>query len=291
MPRSSWKGYLKLSLVSVPVRGYTATKSSAEIRLNQLHAPCHSRIKYQKVCPIHGEVPKDEIVSGYEFAEDQYVIVDAAEIEQLRSERDRAINVDAIVAPRKIDTAYMTDKTYYLVPDGAVGHKPFALIQKCLADDDLEAVARVVLFGREELVLLRPVENLIAMTALKYAAQVMTADVLKEEVAEPSLAKEELALTKTLLKAFEKKKFSIGVYRDEYVENLRKLIEAKVEGKELVSPPPTEEPQVINLMDALKKSVAAAQGDARPATEKASSRKMASSARRRAKPKSRRKTG
>jgi DNA end-binding protein Ku len=236
-------------------------------------------------------VPKDEIVSGYEFAEDQYVVIDTDEIEQLRSERERAINVDAIIAPRTIDEAYFTDKTYYIVPDGAVGHKPFALIQKCLADDDMQAIGRVVLFGREELVLLRPVENLISMTALKYAAQVTTADVLKDEVAEPSLAKEEIALTKTLLKAFEKKKFKIESYQDDYVDKMRKLIEAKVEGKELVTPPPSEEPQVINLMDALKKSVAAAQNEEKPAA-KATSRRMAPSARsRRAKPKSGRKTG
>jgi DNA end-binding protein Ku len=289
MPRSSWKGYLKISLVSVPVRGFSASKSSGEIRLNQLHSECHSRIRYKKVCPIHGEVPKDEIVSGYEYAEDQYVVVDPAEVEELRTEADHAINVDAIVAPRSIDTAYMTDRTYYLVPDGAVGHKPFALIQKCLADDDREAVARVVLFGREELVQLRPVENLIAMTALKYDDEVTHADVLKDEVAEPALDKEELSLTKTLLKAFEKKKFNIAAYRDEYIEKLRTLIEAKVEGKDIVTPPPTEEPQVINLMDALKKSVAAAQGDERPAAKKTNGKLAPSSRSRGKKPK--RKTG
>lgn len=294
MPRSSWKGYLKLSLVSIPVRGYTANKSGGEIRLNQLHSTCHSRIKYQKVCPIHGEVPKDEIVSGYEFAEDQYVVVDADEIEQLRSERDRAINVDAIIGPRSIDAAYYTDKTYYLVPDGAVGHKPFSLVQKCLAEDDLQAIARVVLFGREELVVVRSVENLLAMTALKYASQVTSPEVLREEIPEPSLDKNELALTKTLLKAFEKRKFNIASYHDEYVEKMRQLIEAKVEGKELVSPPPTEEPKVINLMDALRQSVAAAQGkspkSAAPSRE--STKKAVASARaRRAKPKGRRKTG
>lgn len=277
MPRSSWKGYLKLSLVSVPVRGYSANKSSAGIRLNQLHSTCHSRIRYQKVCPIHGEVSKDEIVSGYEYSDDRYVVVDPAELEQLRSEKDHAINVDAVVAPKLIDPVYFTEKTYYLVPDGAVGQKPFALIQKCLADDGVYAVARVVLFGREELVLLRPVENLIAMTSLKYEAQVSHAETLRDEIPEPALDREELKLAQTLLKAFEKKKFSLAQYKDDYVEKLTALIEAKVEGKELVTPPATEEPQVINLMDALKRSVAAAQGESPPS--KPSRRKMAPSAR------------
>src|SRR6476619_4592626 len=148
MPRSSWKGYLKLSLVSVPVKGYTANVASAEIRLNQLHSECHSRIRYQKVCPIHGEVPKEEIVSGYEYAKGEYVIIEPEEIAKLRGERERAVTIDAIVSQHTIDPVYFTDKTYYLTPDGAVGQKPFALIQKCLADEELQAVGRVVLFGR-----------------------------------------------------------------------------------------------------------------------------------------------
>ncbi|HEY2412977.1 MAG TPA: Ku protein [Pirellulaceae bacterium] len=258
MPRSSWKGYLKLSLVSVPVRGYTANIAASEIRLHQLHSECHSRIKYQKTCPIHGEVPKEEIVSGYEYAKGEYVVIEPEEIARLRGERERAVTIDAVVSQHTIDPVYFTDKSYYLVPDGAIGQKPFALIQKCLADEELQAVGRVVLFGREELVLVRPVEHVLAMTALKYESEVAHADILDEEVEKAELNRDELKLTKKLLDAFEKPKFSIAAYKDHYVEELRKIIEAKVEGKELVTPPAAEEPRVINLMDALKKSVAAA---------------------------------
>jgi DNA end-binding protein Ku len=249
---------LKLSLVSVPVRGYTANIAASEIRLHQLHAECHSRIKYQKTCPIHGEVPKEEIVSGYEYAKGEYVIIEPEEIAKLRGERERAVTIDAIVSQHTIDPVYFTDKTYYLTPDGAVGQKPFALIQKCLEDEELQAVGRVVLFGREELVLVRPVEHVLAMTALKYESEVAHADTLDEELEKPELSRDELNLTKKLLDAFEKPKFSIAAYKDHYVEELRKIIEAKVEGKELVTPPELETPKVINLMDALKKSVAAA---------------------------------
>ena len=256
--RSSWKGYLKLSLVSVPVKAYTATRSAGAVRLNQLHSECHNRIKYQKVCPLHGEVPKEEIVSGYEYAKGQYVVIDPEELNQLRTEMDRAVTIDAIVEPGTVDPVYFTEKTYYLVPDGAIGQKPYALIQKCLEDDDLQAVARVVLFGREELVVLRPVDGLLAMTALKYEAEVTHAATFSEELETPSLDREELTLTKTLLKAFIKPKFSLEGYKDEYIDKLTQLIEAKVEGKEIVSPPAAEEPHVINLMDALKRSVAQA---------------------------------
>src|SRR4029078_10974780 len=96
MPRSSWKGYLKLSLVSVPVRGYTANVAAAEIRLHQLHSECHSRIRYQKTCRIHGEVPKEEIVSGYEYAKGEYVVIEPEELARLRGETEKAVTIDAV---------------------------------------------------------------------------------------------------------------------------------------------------------------------------------------------------
>jgi len=258
MPRSSWKGYLKLSLVSVPIRGYTANVAASEIRLHQLHSECHSRIRYQKTCPIHGEVPKEEIVSGYEYAKGEYVVIEPEELARLRGERERAITIDAVLSQHTIDPVYFTDKTYYLTPDGAVGQKPFELIQQCLAEDELQAVGRVILYGREEVVLVRPTEKVLAMTALKYDSEVAHAEAFNEEIEKTTLSREELNLTRTLLDAFEKPKFSLADYKDHYVEELRELIQAKVEGKELVSPQAAEEPRVINLMDALKKSVAAA---------------------------------
>jgi len=274
--RSSWKGYLKFSLISLPVKAYSARASGGSIALHQLHAKCHRRIKYKKTCPIHGEVSKDEIVSGYEYADGQYVVIEPAELDQLRTEADRAINVDAVVPLKSIDPLYFTDKSYYLVPDGAVGQKPFVLIQKALADDNLAAIARAVLFGREELVLIRPVENVIALTAMRYESEVTHAESVADEVESPELAREEVELTKTLVKAFSKKKVSIAAYQDEYVSHLTQLIEAKVAGKEIVTPPQTEQAHVINLMDALKKSVAQAGGQ-----EKKPRGKMAASSRRR----------
>lgn len=285
--RSSWKGYLKFSLISVPVKGYSARASGGSVPLHQLHATCHRRIKYKKTCPIHGEVSKDEIVSGYEYADGQYVVIEPDELDQMLGESERAINVDAVVPLKSIDPLYFTDKTYYLVPDGAVGQKPFVLIQKALADDNLGAIARAVLFGREELVLIRPVENVIALTALRYESEVTHADAVADEVESPPLAKEEIDLTKTLVKAFSKKKVSIAAYQDEYISHLTQLIEAKVAGKEIVTPPQTEQPHVINLMDALKKSVAQASGG----SEEKPRGKMAASSRKRAGTGRKRKSG
>src|SRR5262245_5335711 len=102
--RSSWKGFLKLSLVSVPVKAFTATASGGgDVRLNQLHAECHSRINYKKTCPVHGEVSPDQIVSGYEHAKGQYVVIDTDELEKLRTADDKAINIDTFVAPDELD--------------------------------------------------------------------------------------------------------------------------------------------------------------------------------------------
>src|SRR5688572_18442337 len=113
--RSSWKGFLRLSLVSVPVKGYSSALSAGSIRLNQLHAECHNRVKYQKTCPIHGPVSNDEIVSGYEYSKGQFVVIDSAELKQLRSEADGAITVDAVIHKGAIDPLYFTEKTYYLL--------------------------------------------------------------------------------------------------------------------------------------------------------------------------------
>lgn len=254
--RSSWKGYLKVSLVSVPVKAYTATSSSGSpISLNQLHEECHSRIKYQKVCPVHGEVKASEIVSGYEFAKGQYVIIDTDELDTLRTEGDKSISVDAFVPTDVIDPIYHSGKTYYLVPDGPVGQKPYALLRQAMEESGVQGVAQVVIGKKEQLVLIRPMENLIAMTVLEYESQVKKASAFEDEIVETEAADEEIELTKTLLERLTREELDLADYPDKYTQKLTQLIEAKVEGKELVSPPAEEEPSVINLMEALKASV------------------------------------
>ncbi len=147
-PRSSWKGYLRLSLVSVPVQAFNAAESGGgDIHLNQLHATCHNRIRYKKVCPVHGEVPNEEIVMGYEYAKGEYVIVDDAEVDKLRTEADRAINIDTFVPRDSIDPIYFNGRTYYLLPDGAMGVKPYAVLLKALNAEDRWAVGQGVFFG------------------------------------------------------------------------------------------------------------------------------------------------
>lgn len=256
MRQSNWKGYLRLSLVSVPVRAFSANNRAEEFPLHQLHRECNSRIRYAKTCPIHGEVSREEIVSGYEYEPGKYVILEKDELEKARGERERSITIEAVVEPAAIDPLYMTDKSYYLFPDGKVGEQPFALLRQALEEEKLAAVGQGVMFGREELLLIRPHEQALAATALKFAAEV-SAPAELADVQDQRVKKEELTLTKTLLESFAKEDFSLDSFSDRYIDELKSLIEAKIEGKQVIA---TEEkpsrPPTINLMDALKRSLA-----------------------------------
>lgn len=270
--RSSWKGFLRLSLVSIPVKAYTASASGGgEISLNQLHAACHSRIRYKKTCPLHGEVSQDEIVSGYEYAKDQYVVIDTDELDKLRTEGDKAITIDNFVTPDTIDPLYFSDKTYYLTPDGPAGQKSFALLQQAMAKQDLQCVAQVVMHGREQLVLVRPMGRLLAMTILHFENQVKPSATFEDELTATDQSSEELKLVDLLIDATRNKPFDFSQFQDVYTQKLTTLIEAKVAGQELVAPPSDEPQQVINLMEALKASVARAKQAAVQAPKKAQS--------------------
>jgi DNA end-binding protein Ku len=280
--RSSWKGFLKLSLVSIPVKAYTATTSSGgEIHLNQLHAECHSRIQYKKTCPLHGEVSQDQIVSGYEHAKGQYVIVDTDELEKLRTEDDKAIKIDVFIDPSAIDVSYLSGKTYYLVPDGPIAQKPYAVLREGMVQQKRYAIAQVVMHGKEQVVLVRPIDSLLAFSILSYDPQVTKPSTFEDEIPKLEGTPEELKLIKTLIDASTAKKFDYSRYKDTYTEKLTTLIEAKIQGKEIVAPPIHEQAQIINLMDALKQSVAKVQ-QAAPEVEAAPPKKMAASKRKEA---------
>jgi DNA end-binding protein Ku len=257
--RSSWKGYLQLSLVCVPVKAYsTASSGGGEVHLNQLHADCHRRIQYKKTCPLHGEVGNDQIVSGYEYARDRYVVVDPDELDRLRTEADKAIKIDAFIASSTFDPLYATGKKYYLAPDGPAGQKAYALLYQAMVAEDCYGVAQVVLHGREQLILLRSQENLLVLEVLHYRHQVTQPSALADEAPMMEVTPEELQMARTLVNA-SMADFNLEKYPDLYTRKLEQLIEAKVAGQELVTPPATPGPQVINLMEALRQSVARVQ--------------------------------
>ncbi|MCA8972088.1 MAG: Ku protein [Planctomycetes bacterium] len=287
-PRSSWKGFLKLSLVSVPVKAYSASSTSGEIRLNQLHKDTMQRIRYQKVVNGSSEpVPSDDIVSGYEYAKGQYVVIDPQELDKLRTESDRSITIDGFVAEDTIDPIYLSGKSYYLVPDGPVGQKPYLLMQRVLEEQKLVGIAKVVLSGREQLVMLRPIGPLLCFEVLNQESKIKSVDSFRDEVESLDLSEQELELTRTLVDATKLEEFDYSVYEDDYVTKLSELIRLKVEGQEIVQIQDVAAPQVLNFMEALKQSVAELRDGAKPASKsaaakagsKAASGKMAASAR------------
>jgi DNA end-binding protein Ku len=265
--RHSWKGFLKLSLVTVPVKAYPVSVSGAEIHLNQLHGCCKSRIKYKKTCPLHGDVVAADIVSGYEFATDQYVVVDPDELEQLRTESDKAIQIDAFIRMGTLDAIYAAGKSHYLVADGPVAHKGYAVLYRGMVDEKSQAIAQVVMNGKEQLVWLRPLDGLIVMTQLSYDNQITRPAALADDVCQTEVVAEELQLLRTLMTTRTPEKFDLAHYQDRYTQKLTQLIEAKVAGKEIIAAPTATPMQVINLVEALRQSVAATQ-KAAPKKEK-----------------------
>jgi DNA end-binding protein Ku len=256
--RSVWKGFIQFSLVSVPVKAYTATVTGGgRIQLNQLHAECNSRIRYLKSCPVHGEVPADQIVSGYEFAKGQYVIIDPDELDKLRSPSEKAVTIQSFVEKSEIPDRYFSGRTLYLVPDGLVGHKPYNLLHRVMTDSGRVGFAKVVMNGREKLMMIQPVENLLSMSELSYDQELKKPKDFSDEVTKVEMTPDEVKLARTLTEAMAAKDFDIGQFKDNYSDNLAALIEAKVQGKEVVAPSAEEPVQVINLMEALQKSVEA----------------------------------
>jgi len=256
---ASWKGFLKLSLVSVPVKAYTATATGNDITLHQLHAKTLTRIQYKKFAPEVGEVSSDEIVKGYEYDKGQYVIIQDDEIDKLRTESDKSIRIDGFIAPDLLSSVYLGGKTYYLTPDGPVGQKPYNLLLKGMETNGVAAVAEVVISQKEQVVLLRAVDGLLAMTVLNRKDEVKPASAFQDEVSDTPVTEAETSLTDTLIKASIIKNFDFARYHDVYKEKLTQLIQLKIEGKEVVQVRDPEEPKIINLMDALKRSVAEAQ--------------------------------
>lgn len=254
--RTSWEGYLRLNLLSVPVKAYSAiVTGGGKIGFHMIHSKCNSRIRYKKVCPIHGEVPNDEIVPGYQYAKGKYIIVDREKLAELLPENEKAIDIDTFIHPDDLDPVYFEGRSYYLVPDGRVAEKPFAVLQKVMADEKRYAVAKMIFAGRENIVVVRPLDGLLIMMMMHFDEQIKKPATFRDEAPEVEIAGEELKLARTLVEASTSDKFDVAKYHDEYTEKVAKLLEAKAAGKKIAPVPGQEEPVVINLMDALRQSL------------------------------------
>jgi len=260
--RSVWKGHLRFNMVVVPVAAYTAAASGGGgISFNQIHRDCNQRIKLVKTCPEHGEVRNDEIVKGYEFEKGQYAIVDPAEIEKLKTQGDKAISIESFVGCDTVDPRYFSGSNYYLLPDGMVGQRPYNLLTRAMRESKRYGFAKVFFSGHDQLVLVRPVGKTLVMSLLSYQQEMKPHHEFEGDIADVDLPANEMKLARTLIDAMSvsDKEFDLASYRDTYQDNLRTLVEAKIKGEEVATVLDVEqEPRVINLMDALEKSLAAA---------------------------------
>jgi Ku protein len=237
-------------------------------------------------------VPNDEIVMGYEYAKNQYAVIDPSEVEALRSEADRSINVQRFVKPSEIDPLYFSGRTYYLTPDGRAGEKPYALLHRAMTDEKVYGLAQVVISNREQLVALRPLGKLLTISVLHYADNLKPRDEFEDALGDNPVSAQELKLAKTLIEATREDDADLESFEDLYNNRLAALVEAKVSGHDVATPPREEAPPVINLIDALKASLKHSKGDkAAGARRAAPKKKMAASARTRRTTTKKRKSG
>src|SRR5438876_11904389 len=251
--RPTWKGYLKISLVNIPVKVFPATDAAATLSFNQLHADCQTRIQQKRWCPnCQKEVANTDIVKGYEFEEGRYVSVGEEDIEKVRVESTRVINLEKFTDDTDVDPIYL-ERPYYLAPDGPVAVEAFAVI--CEGMKGKAGIGKVALYGREYLVKVQPRERGLVMYTLRHANEIRSMDAIDELAGMPGTIKpDEVNLARQVIATFEGD-VDFDAYRDEYQDGLREIIDAKIEGREIVTPEVEAPPKVVNLMEALRRSL------------------------------------
>jgi DNA end-binding protein Ku len=251
--RPTWKGYLKVSLVTIPVKVFPATESAATLSFNQLHGECKTRIQQKRWCPqCEREVPNTELVKGYEYEKGHYVVVTEEDIEKVRVESSKVIDLSQFTDVTDIDPIYV-DKSYYLAPDGPMAAESFAVMREGMAGK--AGIGKVALYGREYLVAVRPQKKGLVMYTLHHDAEIRSIDQVEELNSVPAKVKpEEMKLAKQVIATFDGE-LNLKEYKDEYKEGLRAIIDAKIAGEEIVAPEVQEPPKVVDLMEALRRSL------------------------------------
>ena len=277
-PRATWKGYLKLSLVSCPVRLYNASSSSERVSFNLLHKDTHNRVQMKPVDPELGQVERADLVKGYQYEKNQYVILEEEDFEKVRIESTETINIEAFVDEDEIDTIYY-DSPYYLAPDGAMAEETFVVIREAMKEAGKAAIARLVLANRERIVTVSVRDRGMQVTTLRNPKEVRGHAAYFEGIPADGADTEMLKLAEQLIRQ-RTAKFDPEQYTDRYEEALMDVIKAKIAGEEPVVTAAPERGKVINLMDALKKSLEGGKPPApsksrKTATRKAGARKTA----------------
>jgi DNA end-binding protein Ku len=264
-PRANWKGYLKLALVSCPVALYPASSSSERVSFHLINRDTGHRLKQQYVDSVSGEVvDPEERIRGYEIAKGEYIPVEDDEFDAVALESTHTIEIESFVPRTGIDEVYF-DKFYYLAPDDKVAEEPFAVIREAMRRSGMVGLARVVLFNRERILMIEPRGRGLVGTTLRYAYEVRDDKTYFEDIPDLKIAPDMLDLATHIINT-KKAKFDPSRFEDRYQDAVVDLIRAKRAGRPAPVPPTPRPSNVVSLMDALRRSVAADKGA--PSSEK-----------------------
>jgi DNA end-binding protein Ku len=255
-PRAYWKGYLKLSLVSCPVALFPASSEREKIRFHQINKATGNRIKYRKVdAETEEDVDTSDIIKGYEVGKGEYIELEPEELEAVAIESTRTIEIDEFVPKKEIDEIYLNNP-YYIVPDGEVGQQAFAVIREAIRKEGMVALGRVVFTSREHVVALEPRGKGLLGITLRYPYEIRKEEQYFDDIENEKIPKDMLELASHIVETksghFNPKKFE-----DHYEEALKELLKKKQAGEKIEAPKEREPAKVINLMDALRRSVSA----------------------------------
>ena len=268
-PRASWKGYLKLSLVSCPVRLYPATSTQDRVRFNQLHKDTHNRINMKPVDPELGLVERADLVKGYEYEDKKYVIIDDTDLEAVKLETNHALAIEAFVEGSEVDSIWQ-DTPYYLAPDGAMAEETFIVLREAMRSAGKVAIARLVLSSRERMVTIAPRDRGMYVCTLRAPNEVRATATYFDDIPDAKPDAEMLELATALIKQ-KTTAFDPKAYEDRYEAALMAMIKEKLKGHKPIIAAEPARGNVVNLMDALKASLgqskppAASRSKARPA--------------------------
>ena len=255
MASAVWKGMIRFGLVSVPVRLYVAARSK-RIYLHQLHKDCHTRLKQPLFCPTCNRiVDRSEVIKGYEYETGQYVFVDADEIKEITPPSSRTMDILAFVDTDKVDPIYF-DSSFLVMPD-ADAAKPYALLVRALKDTNKMAIAKLTMHQREYTVFIRFRNNGLTLHTTYYANEINSVAGYGEQ--DVSLKPQEIKLAEQLVETLSAP-FKPEQYHDEFQERLRALVEAKAHGRGIVKAPAPKRAPVVDIMQALKQSLASGNG-------------------------------
>jgi DNA end-binding protein Ku len=275
--RTIWNGSINFGLVNIPI-GLSVAQQRQDIAFRTLHRECGTPIKQKRYCPKHErDVEADELVKGWEFSKGQFVMVEEDDLDAVAPERSQSIDIVRFVPAAEVDPIYF-DRTYYLAPASAIAQRrPYVLLLEAMKQTGLGGVGKFVLWGKENLCLIRPLGDSLALETLFFAEDIRSRAEIDEAVGETDLADPELTMAVQLVESLAGE-YDPSDYRNEYRGELRAMLEAKLAGEEITRPEPIAPAPVVDLMEALKKSVAQAKAQRepeKPARSRSSGRKRA----------------